>query len=197
MANAPALITGPQQWLHFWTFNSDRGPDLGSLWLLGANLGFPAGPETINLWSLIGFGLACVAVLVLGLKAPTTPRIAQLGLLIVAAFLIVNKVYSPQYVLWLLPLAVLARPRWRDLMIWQAGELLYFAAVWLHLGQFTASATTDAPDPAYAVAIAVRVVAELYLVAMVVRDVLRPELDPAREESEDQDTMTRSKSVAV
>ena len=34
LANAPALITGPQQWLHFWTFNSDRGADLGSLWLV-------------------------------------------------------------------------------------------------------------------------------------------------------------------
>ncbi|GAB3261024.1 glycosyltransferase 87 family protein [Alteromonas gracilis] len=201
VANTPALITGPREWLHFWTFNSDRGPDLGSLWLLGANLGFPAGPETINLWSLIGFAVACAGVLVLGLKAPATPRIAQLGFLIVAAFLIVNKVYSPQYVLWLLPLAVLARPRWRDLLIWQAGELFYFAAVWLHLGQFTASATTDAPDPAYAVAIAVRVMAELYLVAVVVRDMLRPEHDPARVEAEpgsaDQETTTRSKSVAV
>ena len=56
------------------------------------------------------------------------PRLAQLGFLIVAGFLLVNKVYSPQYVLWLLPLAVLARPRWRDQIIWQAGEMFYFAA---------------------------------------------------------------------
>ena len=57
-----------------------------------------------------------MGVLVIGLlrAPPTTPRLAQLGFLIVAGFLLVNKVYSPQYVLWLLPLAVLARPRWRD-----------------------------------------------------------------------------------
>ena len=67
------------------------------------------------------------AVLALGLTSPSTPRLAQLGFLIVAGFLLVNKVYSPQYVLWLLPLAVLARPRWRDLLIWQAGEVIYFA----------------------------------------------------------------------
>ena len=94
--------------------------------------------------------------------------------LVLVGFLVVNKVYSPQYVLWLLPLAVLARPRWRDLLIWQAGELLYFAMVWLYLGGYTASALPAAPDVAYSLAILVRVAAELYLAAVVVRDVLRP-----------------------
>ena len=40
------------------------------------------------------------------------------------AFLLLNKVWSPQYSLWLLPLAVLARPRWRSLLLWQATEAL-------------------------------------------------------------------------
>ena len=70
----------------------------------------------------------------LGFRAPSTPRLAQLGFLVVAGFLLVNKVYSPQYVLWLLPLAVLARPRWRDQLVWQAGEVVYFASVWWYLG---------------------------------------------------------------
>ena len=57
-----------------------------------------------------------------------------------AGFLLVNKVYSPQYVLWLLPLAALARPRWRDQLIWQGGEVFYFAAVWWYLGGYLAPA---------------------------------------------------------
>ncbi len=168
--NVPAWITGMAQWQVFWTFNSDRGPDLGSVWLWFSLLGSPATPETVNRVSLVVFALACVAILVLGLRAPATPTFAQLGYLILAAFLITNKVYSPQYVLWLLPLAVLARPRWRDLIIWQAGEVFYFAAVWLYLGQFTASATTGAPDPLYLTAIIIRILAEIYLAAMIIRD---------------------------
>jgi uncharacterized membrane protein len=106
--------------------------------------------------------------------------VAQLAFLVLVGFLLVNKVYSPQYVLWLLPVAVLARPRWRDLLIWQAGELFYFAMVWMYLGEYTASATTGGQDVAYAFAILVRVAAELYLAAVVVRDVLRPWRDPVR-----------------
>ena len=48
----------------------------------------------------------------------------QVLFLTVAGFLLVNKVDSPQYVIWLIPLAVLARPRWRPFLAWQAAELL-------------------------------------------------------------------------
>lgn len=180
--NLPVMLLGFEQWKVFWTFNSQRGADLGSLWLVWQQAGHPVSPATINLVSWAVFAAICTAVLVLGLRARRTPRVAQLALLIVAGFLLVNKVYSPQYVLWLLPLAVLARPRWRDLLVWQAGEIFYFAAVWLYLGGFTASSVSDAPDRLYWVAIFVRVAAELYLVAVVVRDIRRPWHDPVAEE---------------
>ena len=91
------------------------------------------------------FGAVCLGVFALGMLAPTPPRLAQLGFLVVAGFLLVNKVYSPQYVLWLLPLAVLARPRWRDLLIWQAGELFYYVAIWLNLGGWLAGVDRRLP----------------------------------------------------
>ena len=120
-------------------------------------------------------GAACVGTLALGLRAPVRPRVAQVAFLVVAAFLLVNKVYSPQYVLWLLPLAALARPRWRDLLIWQACELVYFAAIWLYLGGWLAPSSGTNPT-AYQLAIVVRVLGELYLVAMVARDIWRGEV---------------------
>ncbi len=181
LANLPAWMTGPEQWQVFWRFNSDRGADLGSLWLVLQDAGHTVTPATINAWSWALFGAVCLAVAVLGLRAPVTPRVAQLGFLVVAGFLLVNKVYSPQYVLWLLPLAVLARPRWRDLLIWQAGEMLYLVGVWTYLGGWLEPAS-GGTAAAYHLAIWVRVAAQLYLVAVVVRDVLRPEHDPVREE---------------
>jgi len=169
VTNVPIYLENPQRWKHFWSFNSDRGADLGSLWLAFAR---HASPHTINLTSWLLFGLACLAILAIGLKAPRTPTLAQLGFLIVAAFLIVNKVYSPQYVLWLLPLAALARPRWRDMLVWQVSELIYFAGVWLYLGGWLEGGSGG--TPAYTAAIVVRVAGELYLGAMIIRDLWMP-----------------------
>ncbi len=180
VVNAPAMLTGFAQWRAFWSLNDARGADLGSVWLVLQERGHTVSPHLINVVSAGLFLAVCAGVLVLGLRARRTPRIAQLAFLIVAGFLLVNKVYSPQYVLWLLPLAVLARPRWRDVLIWTSGEVLYFGAVWLYLGGWTASASSGVPDPAYAFAVVARMAAELYLAGMVVRDVLQPWRDPVR-----------------
>lgn len=80
--NLPAVLTGPDDWRVFWSFNSDRGADLGSVWLLLSqvfDVAFTA--HTINLWSWVFFIAWCFGVLVLGWRAPLTPRLAQLGFL--------------------------------------------------------------------------------------------------------------------
>ena len=194
LANLPAYVTGSEQWAVFWRFNADRGADLGSIWLvIGEALETTVDAGTVNGAAWLFLGAWCVGVLLLGLRAPQTPRLAQLGFLLVAGFLLVNKVYSPQYVLWLLPLAVLARPRWRDQLVWQAGEVFYFASIWWYLGgDLDSAGGGDAGF--YWLAIVVRILAELYLVAVVARDVMRPDLDPV---DRDQSTTTRSKAVAV
>ena len=179
LSNLPAMLGGgAPQWRHFWTFNTDRGADLGSLWLaVQSATGHPFTAHTINMWSWVLFGGWCLVVLAVGMLAPRTPRFAQLGYLIVAGFLIVNKVYSPQYVLWLLPLAVLARPRWRDQIVWQSTEVLYFASVWWELsGQLYAADGQSAPF--YWLCIVIRVIGQLYLAAMIVRDMYAPHDDP-------------------
>ena len=183
--DVPVMLLNYEGWRSFWSFNSDRGPDLGSLWLIASQRGHTASADTINTDSLLFFGTVCVLVLVLGLRARHVPRIAQLAFLIVLGFLLVNKVYSPQYVLWLLPIAALAVPRWRHLLVWQTTELFYFAGVWWHLAGLTASSTEGAPDVVYTWVTVVRVLGQLYLGAVVVRDILRPEGDPVREFPDD------------
>jgi uncharacterized membrane protein len=186
--NLPAMLGGGvAQWKVFWSFNSSRGADLGSLWMVVQSItGRQLSPHLINVWSWGLFGAWCLAVLVIGLMAPRTPRFAQLGFLIVAGFLIVNKVYSPQYVLWLLPLAVLARPRWRDQFVWQGTEVLYFAGVWWYLGgQLTAG--DGSSNPFYWLVIVIRVIGELYLAGLILADMYAPHEDPvALTEDEDE-----------
>ncbi len=189
LVNLPPVLYGLDEWKVFWSFNDERGADLGSLWLVWQQSGHAVSASGINVASWIWFGAVCVGVAALGLLASRTPRIPQLALLIVIGFLLVNKVYSPQYVLWILPLAVLARPRWRDLLIWQAGEVLYFVAVWFYLGGFTASASAGQADHAYWWAIALRVVAELWLAAVVVRDIVVTRHDPVRADGVTDDPM--------
>ena len=191
LVNLPAFLTGPDQWEVFWRFNADRGADLGSIWLvLEGAFGQDFSPGLVNDVSWLFFGAWCLGVLALGLLAPRPATLAQLGFLVVVGFLLVNKVYSPQYVLWLLPLAVLARPRWRDQLVWQGTEVLYFACVWWYLGGFLDS-PGDGGAGFYWLAILVRMAGELYLVALVVGDVLR------RPPREDQTISTRSNAVAV
>jgi len=184
VVNLPAMLGNLSSWKLFWSFNSDRGADLGSLWLVLSQSGWTVGSHTINVVSAVVLLLGCAAIFALGLAAKSRPQVAQVAFLIVAVFLIVNKVYSPQYVLWLLPLAVLARPRWRDLLIWQACELVYFGAVWFYLGGWLAP-TAGTESTLYQAAILIRVLGELYLMAVVVRDIW--EAEPTEDEwSEDE-----------
>ncbi len=152
----------------------------------------PAGAsadERLNLSVAIGTVLALAAVVLLAVRAPRRPRLPQLLFLTVVGFLLVNKVWSPQYVLWLLPLAALARPRWRPFLAWQAAE----AAVLLTRFYFFVSMpygegdqTSEGIDVAWFLsAVVVRDVALLLLAAAVVRDVLRPEEDVVRADGDD------------
>jgi uncharacterized membrane protein len=103
--------------------------------------------------------------------------VAQLAFLLVAGFLLLNKVWSPQYSLWLLPLAVLARPRWRSLLLWQATEaLLWVPRLLWYLGTDNRGVKVEW----FLLAVVIRDLAVLSLMALVVRDVLRPDADVVR-----------------
>ncbi|MFE0099239.1 glycosyltransferase family 87 protein [Streptomyces sp. NPDC059009] len=174
-------------WAKFYTFSQERGVDFGSIWLiLSQRMDSPLTTDTVNTLATALMLLACLGVGALGLTAPRRPRFAQLAFLVVAAFILTNKVYSPQYVLWLIPLAALARPRWRDFLIWQACEVAYFLGIWMYLAYTTSGdAHKGLPTEGYQLAIAVHLLGTLYLCVVVVRDILMPERDVVRRAGDD------------
>ncbi|WP_245725834.1 glycosyltransferase family 87 protein [Propionibacterium cyclohexanicum] len=176
VVNLPVMITAPAGWAHFWTMNFTRGADLGSLWyVLGLmGMGIPGLNVIVVILMIAGFaGLAWLV-----LNAPRRPRLGQVVFLALIVFLICNKVYSPQYALWLLPFVVLARPRVFDWAVWSIAEVAYFLAVWgllegiLGVGQ--------SANVVYWFAVLLRIGVQLWLASRVVHDILNPWDDPVR-----------------
>ncbi|MGA5041565.1 glycosyltransferase family 87 protein [Streptomyces capoamus] len=174
-------------WAKFYTFSQERGVDFGSFWLIWAqNSSSPPTTNFVNIAAIVLVVLCFLGIVALTFAAPRRPRFAQLAFLMVAAFVLTNKVYSPQYVLWLVPLAVLARPKWRDFLIWQACQVAYFLGIWMYLAYTTSGdAHKGLPTQGYQWTIAVHLVGTLYLCAVVVRDILMPERDVVRRSGDD------------
>ncbi|MEV6942680.1 glycosyltransferase 87 family protein [Streptomyces sp. NPDC051172] len=187
VVNLPVMLFAWDGWAQFYKFSHDRGVDFGSFWLIMAqNSTDPLSTDTVNNLATALVVLCFVGLAVLTMTAPRRPRFAQLAFLIVAAFILTNKVYSPQYVLWLVPLAVLARPKWRDFLIWQACEVAYFLGIWMYLAYTTSGdAHKGLPQDGYHWAIGVHLLGTLYLCGVVVRDIVMPERDPVRRAGDD------------
>ncbi len=189
VVNVPVMLAGFDGWSYFYRFSSERGEDFGSIWFALSQAGLGGIPaDRLNLVATGSFVVLCALIAWLVLAAPKRPRLAAVLFLIVAAFVLTNKVYSPQYSLWLIPLAAMARPRWRDFLIWQAGEVIYFVAIWWFLVQYGIDETKGLTGQEYTVAIVIHVLVTVYFAAMVVQDVLVPEYDPVRSDGFEDDT---------
>ncbi len=186
--NVPVMLADFDGWVRFYDFSRERGLDFGSPWYALTLLGVDVPAGSVNSMALASFVLACLGIAWLGLRAPRPPRLAALALLVVGAFVLTNKVYSPQFVLWVLPLAVLARPRWRDLLVWQALEAAYFVGIWWYLVGY---GTDDKglADGWYVAATAAHWFGTAWFMSLVVRDAWLPAHDPVRTDGfvEDED----------
>jgi len=185
VVNLPVAFAAPHGWATFYTFSQERPADWGSVWYFFQTIGAPVlgsdDVDRINLFGTGGFAVACLLIAVLALTARRRPRLGQLCFLVLAAFLLTNKVWSPQYVLWLLPLLVLARPRFFSWLVWQIAEIGYFIAIWPYLLRVLGSAPgMGIGDGPYFTALVFRALVVVALCALVVVDVLRPEGDVLR-----------------
>ncbi|GAB3210716.1 glycosyltransferase family 87 protein [Marinactinospora thermotolerans] len=178
--NLPVALAAPQAWATFFRFSSERGADWGSVYygLGGFGLFDTADLDRINTVGTGGLLLACVGIALLGLFARRRPPLEQLLFLVVAAFLITNKVWSPQFVLWLVPLAALAWPRrsrgWPALVVfgvWQLAEIGYVLGIWRHL-MWSIDPATGLGFEGYAVLLFARLFSLLAVAVLIVVDCL-------------------------
>lgn len=128
--NLPIMITQFDGWLKFYRFNFERGVDFGSVWYL----------YSLKFGWINGVNLIITPLVVLLLVASYLRyRTNLLGnvFLVSVIFFTLNKVYSPQYVLWLTVIAVMYFPKTKIFYLlftlWQSGELLYQAGIWRHI----------------------------------------------------------------
>lgn len=162
LINAPFAITTPTGWWRFFKLNGSRPADLGSLWQ-ALNI-FNVNPPNINIYWIALFLLGSASISFRLLKREVIPSLAQSAFIFVALFTALNKVYSPQYVLWLAPLGVLALVNNRDraaFWIWQGAEAIYHFAIWEYLATYGGSKFA-LPAKWYAGAILFRVATSLY-----------------------------------
>jgi uncharacterized membrane protein len=163
--NLPFALASPASWWEFFRFNASRGPDWDSLWYIACRADdracWPTG--SVNLAS------AVLAVALAGAlwwwKARRSPGFARwsLGLPILVAFLLANKVYSPQYSLWLLPWLALALPSLPPFVAFSVADVAVFVTRFSFFG--TLSGAEGAPQWAFELAVLARALALAWCVA--------------------------------
>jgi uncharacterized membrane protein len=183
LVNAPIALLAPRNWWEFFRFNASRVADWDSFWYIACDrLEILCGrTRLVNVLSLVVF--VAGSILVWRLRAARYPDFPRwtFGLPLLVVFLLVNKVYSPQYSLWLLPWFALALPDLRLFAAFEAADVAVFVTRFAWFGRLDQDigGWVDAfPIGAFQVAVLVRAAV---LVAVLVAYVRRAP-EPTRAE---------------
>lgn len=171
--NAPFAFTTSTGWWRFFKLNLERGADWGSVWLALRQLGISL--TNLNYLSILLLLIAVTSVAIVLFELKYTPTLASVAFIVMAAVMVASKVYSPQFVLWLTPLAVIALTNKKDLhafWLWQATEVIYHVAIWQHIATIEHAKFGLGPTP-YAILTLVRIAGTIYLMAVLARRALQ------------------------
>jgi uncharacterized membrane protein len=171
--NAPFAFTTPTGWWRFFKLNLERGADWGSIWLALRQLGISL--TNLNYLSILLLLIAVTSVAIVLFELKYTPTLASVAFIVMASVMVASKVYSPQFVLWLTPLAVIALTNKKDLhafWLWQATEVIYHVAIWQHIASIEEAKFGLGPTP-YAILTLVRIAGTIYLLAVLARRALQ------------------------
>jgi uncharacterized membrane protein len=139
MVNFPFMLLAQDPWTFFFRFNANyRGADWDSLWYIGCDRlqsGTCLSTDSINLLSIVAFVALSLILCGLRLWRDRDTPLWQLAFPILVAFLLTNKVYSPQYSLWLLPWFALALPDLRLFIAFEASDIAVFVTRFAFFGE--------------------------------------------------------------
>lgn len=155
-------------WSEFYTFSSARSGTAASVWEIMAQFGWHVTsiPER-NAQSLIAFIIGFAVIVAMG-WARHRDRLWMLFAPVLAWFLLCNKVYSPQFDLWIYPLLVLSCRRWWPVALFALTDALaYFAEFWLFAGMEGHQPATTMGD--VALAAGARAIVMLWIIVDIAR----------------------------
>lgn len=153
------------------------GPGYGALAMVPTLVGAPMPASWATSLAILGWVAALLAGGWLTFTSALRPSMLQISAVMMLVVVLTAKSVSVQTGLWLLPLLALSALPWRDHLLWAAAEIVHFEAVWLHIG-FGTDAGKGLPPSAYAVALAIRLMAWSWI-CWRVWDTPLPDDDPA------------------
>lgn len=135
--NLPVLIAAPRSWWRFFELSSERPMDWDSLYRLVANAtGASFGTDAVNLVSALLFLGGAGVILMVAMRRDDPGRWHLAALPLLACFLLANKVYSPQFSLWLLPLFAISFPGWGWLAAFAVADVAVTLTRFPYLAEF-------------------------------------------------------------
>jgi uncharacterized membrane protein len=184
--NLPIMILAFHGWSSFYRSNWPGFGDYGSIWYFTGEVAGNLNPVTTTGLSLALTLVAFALIAWLVLAAPRRPRVPQVLFLALAAYLMLAEAWNPWYVIWLVPLAVLARPRTWAYLLWQAAEAAFIFAYWPdQITEHYPSEPGGISSWIFLTAQQARFLTLAMVCALVVRDILRPGADLVRRDGED------------
>ncbi|MFC7342641.1 glycosyltransferase 87 family protein [Saccharopolyspora griseoalba] len=142
LVNLPFALAGFEGWWASFEFQSRRQVDLStnSIWFWGFRewTGEQWFQDAMGLVSpalmLVAFAVACWVGWLRCARTGWFPWL-QVSAAMLCAFLLLHKVHSPQYALWLLPFFALVRVRWGWIAAYLVADAAMYAGVfrWLYL----------------------------------------------------------------
>jgi uncharacterized membrane protein len=132
IANVPFMLAGFEGWLASFEFQLQRKADIttNSIWFWGSRP--DSDPDNVPVQELIGllspllmslsFVVACGIGWLRYKREGTYPWI-PVSAAMLCGFLLLHKVHSPQYVLWLIPMFVLLKIRWGWIVAYYVADL--------------------------------------------------------------------------